>query len=106
MAGRSLREIRGRIDELADESGRYGIVCGRTGERIVPVADARFEDRAAAAEAAKLAEEYRAALRRYDPRVMVHDPIVRDASASSRRVTVRSRDRPRGVASARVGDSA
>ncbi|RDI72718.1 DUF7551 domain-containing protein [Halopelagius longus] len=83
MVGRSLREIRDRIDELADEDGRYGIVCGRTGERIVPVADARFEDRAAAAEAAKLAEEYRAALRRYDPRVMVHDPIVRDASASS-----------------------
>ncbi|MFC6824634.1 DUF7551 domain-containing protein [Halopelagius fulvigenes] len=83
MVGRSLREIRDRIDELAAADGRYGIVCGRTGERIVPVADARFEDRAAAASAARLAEEYRAALRRYDPRVMVHDPIVCEASAPS-----------------------
>lgn len=83
MVGRSLNEIRGRIDALSGDDGPYGIVCARTGERVVPVADARFEDRETAAEAAALAEEYRAALRRYDPRVMVHDPIVSEMAASS-----------------------
>lgn len=83
MVGRSLHEIRDRIDALSTDDGPYGIVCGRTGERVVPVADARFEDRASASEAAELAEEYRAALRRYDPRVMVHDPIVSEMAASS-----------------------
>jgi hypothetical protein len=37
MVGRTLREIRGELESLADDGGRYYVRCGRTGERPVPV---------------------------------------------------------------------
>jgi len=74
--GVTLVGIRERIDDLADEGGAYYVVCGRTGHRPVPVADKRFGDRAAARRAASAASEYRAALRRYDPKVPHYDLIV------------------------------
>jgi hypothetical protein len=74
--GVALVEIRGRIEDLADEGGAYYVVCGRTGHRPVPVADKRFGGRAAARRAASAAVEYRAALRRYDPKVPHYDLIV------------------------------
>jgi len=74
--GVTLVGIRERIDDLADAEGAYYVVCGRTGHRPVPVADKRFGNRAAARRAATAAAEYRAALRRYDPRVPHYDLIV------------------------------
>ena len=74
--GVTLVGIRGRIEEFADEDGAYYVVCGRTGHRPVPVADKRFRDRAAARRAANAATEYRAALRRDDPKVPHYDIIV------------------------------
>lgn len=76
MVGNSLREIREHIDALRADEGRFYVVCARTGERPVPVADARFASRATAVEAARVAEEYRSALRRYDPSLAYRDLIV------------------------------
>lgn len=76
MVGNTLREIRERIDALRAGDGRFYVVCARTGERPVPVADARFDSRATAVEAAHVAEEYRSALRRYDPSLAFRDLIV------------------------------
>jgi hypothetical protein len=83
--GVTLIGIRGRIEDLADADGAYYVVCGRTGHRPVPVADKRFETRAAARRAASAATEYRAALRRYDPKVPQYDLIV--CQACDRTVT-------------------
>ena len=74
--GVTLVEIRERIEELARDGGPYYVVCGRTGHRPVPVTDKRFGDRSAARRAASAATEYRAALRRYDPKVPHYDLIV------------------------------
>lgn len=52
------------------------MICGRTGERPIPTAGLRFEGRTGAANAARAAEQYRTALRRYDPRLPQHDLIV------------------------------
>ena len=76
MVGNTLREIRERIDALRAGDGRFYVVCARTGERPVPVADARFDSRATAVEAARVAGEYRSALRRYDPSLAFRDLIV------------------------------
>lgn len=80
MVGTTLREIRTAIEQHASDDGDYYIVCARTGDRPVPVADKRFPTRAAAIEAAEATEQYRATLRRYDPQVPVYDPIVCQAS--------------------------
>lgn len=76
MVGPTLAELREYIEALASEDGRYYVVCGRTGDRPVPVAGHRFSDRNTARAAAQATEQYRAALRRYDPRVPCYDPIV------------------------------
>jgi hypothetical protein len=76
MVGPTLIDIREHIDGLASEDGQYYLRCGRTGERPVPAADTRFADRATARAAARATEQYRAALRRYDPQVPYYDLIV------------------------------
>jgi len=43
--------------------------CGRAGDRPLPAAGNRFPDRATARAAARATEQYRSALRRYDPQV-------------------------------------
>jgi len=76
MVGTTLTEIRTHIEDLASGDGDYYLVCGRTGDRPVPVETARFDNRGTARAAATAAEQYRAALRRYDPRLPYHDLIV------------------------------
>jgi len=76
MVGGTLRNVRERIAERHEESGRYYVSCARTGERPVPVAGRRFATRETAAEAAELAAEYRAELRHYDPRLPHYDLVV------------------------------
>jgi hypothetical protein len=79
MVGRDLHELRERIESLAAPSGRFEVVCARTGEQPFPVADQRFPDRESAAEAAALAGQYRAALRRYDERLPPFDLVACEA---------------------------
>jgi hypothetical protein len=74
--GVTLVGIRERIEDLAEANGAYYLVCGRTGHRPVPVTDKRFAGRADARRAASAATEYRAVLRRYDPKVPHYDLIV------------------------------
>lgn len=81
MFGTTLREIRRHVDALASDGGEYYVACARTGDRPIPVAGRRFDDRALAEIAARTAREYRAALRRYDPQLPYHDLIVREATA-------------------------
>jgi hypothetical protein len=76
MVGPTLIEIREHIERLATQDGQYCVVCGRTGERPVPAAGHRFPDRPTARAAARATEQYRSALRRYDPRVPYYDLIV------------------------------
>ena len=76
MVGSTLIEIRDHIETLAAEDGQYSVICGRTGERSVPAAGKRFPTRATAHAAARATEQYRSALRRYDPRVPYYDLIV------------------------------
>ena len=76
MVGRTLREIRRHVEQLASDDGSYYVVCGRTGDRPVPVAGKRFDGRVTAQAALRAAEQYRAALRRYDPHLPYHDLIV------------------------------
>ncbi|WP_254278629.1 DUF7552 domain-containing protein [Haloarcula marina] len=77
--GPTLVEIRESIEQFASDDGRYYVVCGRTGERPVPVAGRRFESRATARAALEATEQYRCALRRYDPRTPRYDLIVCEA---------------------------
>ncbi|AEH36141.1 DUF7551 domain-containing protein [Halopiger xanaduensis] len=85
MVGTTLREIRDRIEQIASEDGEFYVVCARSGERPVPVAGKRFPTREAAVDAVRATEQYRAALRRYDPQLPFYDPVVcqvgRDAAA-------------------------
>jgi hypothetical protein len=76
MVGTTLIDIREHIEALASDDGVYYLVCGRTGDRPVPVAGMRFDGRATARSAARAAEQYRTALRRYDPQVPYYDLIV------------------------------
>ncbi|MDS0296255.1 DUF7551 domain-containing protein [Halogeometricum luteum] len=76
MVGTTLVEIREHVEALADDEGEFALVCGRTGERPVPVAGRRFESRAVARNAARAAEQYRTALRRYDPQLPFYDLVV------------------------------
>lgn len=80
MVGSTLREIRRRVDALAAADGAYYVVCGRTGERPVPVAGKRFADRPTAESALRAATQYRATLRDYDPRLPHYDLIVCEAT--------------------------
>jgi hypothetical protein len=95
MVGTTLIEIREHIEALASADGEYYLICGRTGDRPVPAAGKRFEGRATAQSAARATEQFRAALRRYDPRLPYHDVIVcQDTGplASNGQLTNRARD--------------
>jgi hypothetical protein len=85
MSSQPLTTARQRIEELAVPAGEYIVVCEQTGTRPVPVADKRFPDRESAGTAARLATEYRAALRRYDGRAPRYDFVVCEAAAGGRR---------------------
>ncbi|WP_207588908.1 DUF7551 domain-containing protein [Halomontanus rarus] len=84
MVGRTLNDIRRRIDDLADETGSYGVFCGRSGEQFVPITGRRFRDRESATEAAIFAAQYRSTLREYDPQFPYYDPIVCEGPAHAR----------------------
>lgn len=79
VVGRTLADIRARLDDLSVAVGPYRVVSGKTGDGPVPVDGLQFPDRGTAAEAATVGAAYRRALRRYDPRVAVHDLIVTHA---------------------------
>ncbi|ELZ74939.1 MULTISPECIES: DUF7551 domain-containing protein [Haloferax] len=83
MVGTTLTQIRTHIESLASDDGTYELVCGRTGERPVPVDGLRFEDRETAEAAARAARKYRSALRRYDPNVPYYDLIVSEHDSRS-----------------------
>lgn len=72
----TLRDVRGRVESLASDAGRYHLVCARTGETPVPVAGLSFESRESARTAARAAERYRTALRRYDADLPHYDLVV------------------------------
>lgn len=80
MVGPTLVDIRDHIERLAVADGQYYLRCGRTGDRPVPAAGHRFPDRATARAAARATEQYRSALRRYDPQVPYYDLIVCEVS--------------------------
>ncbi|WP_144906166.1 DUF7552 domain-containing protein [Halobellus captivus] len=75
MTEPTLTTLRTRIEALASDGGAFAVVCGRTGERPVPVVGYRFETRRRAEFAARAAEQYRTALRRYDPALPRYDLI-------------------------------
>ncbi|GAB3689077.1 hypothetical protein GCM10028857_24010 [Salinarchaeum chitinilyticum] len=75
MIGTTLGEIRSAVEALSSEDGSYYLVCARTGDRPVPAADLRFDSRACARAAATATEQYRAALRRYDPQLPYYDVV-------------------------------
>ena len=83
MVGRTLADIRERLAELSVAVGPYRVVSARTGDGPFPVTGLQFPDRATAAEAATVAAAYRRALRRYDPRVTLHELIVTEAGAGT-----------------------
>ncbi|WP_276270867.1 DUF7551 domain-containing protein [Haloarcula litorea] len=76
MIGTTLGDIRDHIESLATRDGEYYLVCGRSGDRPVPAAGLRFDSRATARAAARATEQYRATLRRYDPRLPYYDVVV------------------------------
>lgn len=79
----TLDDIRDHIEALASESGSYALLCARYGERPVPTQGLRFESRATARAAARATEQYRAALRRYDPELPVYDVVVQQKPDSA-----------------------
>jgi len=76
MIGTTLSDIRTHIESLASPQGPYYLVCGRTGDRPVPADGLAFDCRPTARAAATATEQYRRALRRYDPRLPCYDIIV------------------------------
>lgn len=76
MVGTTLAEIRDHIEALASETGEYHLACARYGDRPVPASNLRFADRVTARAAARATEQYRSALRRYDPQVPYYDIVV------------------------------
>ena len=76
MVGNTLVRIREHVEALAVDDGTYYLVCARTGDRPVPAAALRFGSRPTARAAARATEQYRAALRRYDPRLPFYDVVV------------------------------
>ena len=97
MIGTTLSDIRAHIESLASPTGRYYLVCGRTGDRPVPADGLYFDCRPTARAAATATERYRTALRRYDPQLPCHDVIV-----SERAEAIRSPDDPKYPASGSV----
>ncbi|GAB7019884.1 DUF7551 domain-containing protein [Halostagnicola bangensis] len=76
MIGTTLGDIRQHLEALADETGPYYLRCGRTGEHPAPAIGLRFENRPTARAGARATEQYRAALRQYDPQLPRYDVIV------------------------------
>jgi len=76
MIGTVLSDLRTHIESLASATGCYYLVCSRTGERPVPADGHYFTCRSTARAAATATEQYRTALRRYDPQLPHHDIIV------------------------------
>lgn len=97
VIGTTLVAISDHIEALADPDGEYSLVCARYGDRPVPAAGLRFESRAAARAAARATEQYRDALRRYDPQVPFYDVIVRQEYAPDGDVGVGVAEGPAGV---------
>ncbi|WP_324662131.1 DUF7551 domain-containing protein [Haloarcula sediminis] len=83
MVGRTLSDIRARLEELSVAVGPYRVVSAKTGDGPFPVTGLQFPDRGTAAEAATVVSAYRRALRRYDPRVAVHGLVVTEAGVGS-----------------------
>ncbi|MFD1643793.1 DUF7551 domain-containing protein [Halohasta litorea] len=84
MIGTTLSDIRRHIESLASPQGSYYLVCGRTGDQPVPADGLAFDCRPTARAAATATEQYRTALRRYDPQLPCHDVIVCQRSAAVR----------------------
>lgn len=82
MLGADLTEMRRRIEELASPGGEYYLVCARRGDRPVPTDGLRFENRTTARAAIHATEQYRQALRRYDPELPQYDIVVSQAPSS------------------------
>ncbi|WP_256290309.1 DUF7552 domain-containing protein [Halobellus inordinatus] len=82
MTEPSLTALRARTEALASDSGRYVVVCGRTGEQPIPVAGDRFVTREVAERAVRAAKKYRRTLRRYDDRLPYYDLIAVEDAAS------------------------
>jgi hypothetical protein len=76
MIGTTLNEIHARIEEFASETGEYYLTCARYGDRPVPASNLWFDSRATARVAARATEQYRDALRGYDPRLPHYDIVV------------------------------
>ena len=102
MVGETLSKIRARIERLASPSGSYRVICGRTGVCPVPVAGKRFPDRETAETAAEAAVDYRAVLRRWDPRAPCYDFIACEEPATDAPRTVVS-PAPTGTAESLPG---
>jgi hypothetical protein len=92
MVGTTLIEIRDHIEALVTADGEYLVHCGRTGDRPVLIAGLQFDGRATAWNAARAAEQYRAALRRYDPQVPCYDLFVCQDAGLSHSVQGAQRD--------------
>ena len=84
MIGTTLSDIRRHIETLAAPTGDYYLVCGRTGDRPVPADGLSFDCRPTARAAATATEQYRTALRRYDPQLPCYDVIVCQRSTAVR----------------------
>ncbi len=76
MVEERLAAVRKRIEALATAAGEYYVICGRTGQRPVPVGGLSFPDRETAGTAAQTATAYRSLLREYDPEAPMYDFIV------------------------------
>lgn len=71
-----LIDLRACIESLACEGGEFYLVCGRSGARPVPAIGLRFDSRNAARAAARVTEQYREVLRRYDPELPRYHVVV------------------------------
>ena len=105
MVGTTLTDIRDHIETLACAEGPYAVHCARTGEHPIPTAGKRFETRALAQRAATAATQYRAALRRYDPRLPHYDLVVTQAIESGRRERRTTRGAECGSETTTLNDS-
>jgi hypothetical protein len=81
VIGTTLLDIANHIESLASEGGEFSLVCARYGDRPVPAARLRFDSRETARAAARATEQYRDALRRYDPELPFYDVVVRQEFA-------------------------
>ena len=84
MIGTTLTDIRQHIETLATDDGEFYLVCACDGDIPVPASGLRFPDRPTASAAARATEQYRSALRRYDPAVPVYDIVVCQDAGTTR----------------------